>query len=425
MNITGIRETGSSDILRFALNNDADIKSDTALQSLINNETSYLVTISDINFLELFRLTQQYRDKLKIVDEQRAQLPPRTELIKSFNGSYADPDNPEETYSYAELVEYASNMFINLALQMSADDDIIKPQSARLFLPMISRGFSVQIPVSFLDIINPVTDETDEIFNKDYPKTLNRIVEADISDIRNKLLILVTKLTTIIRYDRHYDDLIRMTKYFPVRKQNDELYQFGLIDFYKFDNLGRGECRCTMFQPDKEAMATKMKTLARLSTPLNVDIAVRMPLQYMQLIENSTSAEELPISYESSMASIIEAGIRFNDFKTHGYAEDDEEHQPEIDEFNNAISAYQTRINEANQIVLNTIPILMQGDNDVDITSVFAMLPSIYTTKAVMTIRSEDIITKMESHVDDTISTMFKQIHGLVSSLYADINRNR
>jgi len=76
MKITNIEEVGCNDILRWAISNKVDFIVEPELINLINNETSYLVTFSDVTFLELFRLTQIFRHKLRVVDEK--------EFIKEF-----------------------------------------------------------------------------------------------------------------------------------------------------------------------------------------------------------------------------------------------------------------------------------------------------------------------------------------------------
>ena len=54
MQITGIRDCGSPTTLRWAIAHQADVKTDVALQSVVNTELCYLVTVDDINFLQLF-----------------------------------------------------------------------------------------------------------------------------------------------------------------------------------------------------------------------------------------------------------------------------------------------------------------------------------------------------------------------------------
>ena len=58
MFISDIQESNSSNILKWALSNNAQILTDIALIDIINDEMKYLVTIEDVNFLEVYQLTQ-------------------------------------------------------------------------------------------------------------------------------------------------------------------------------------------------------------------------------------------------------------------------------------------------------------------------------------------------------------------------------
>ena len=120
MNLINIKESGTNNILLWAISNGADIKSDIALQSIINDELSYVITLSNVNFFELFRLTQIYRDKIRIIDENQAEMPNINELEKLFNGTYKPSDESDEI-KLCNIVEHCGNMFINLASQMLID----------------------------------------------------------------------------------------------------------------------------------------------------------------------------------------------------------------------------------------------------------------------------------------------------------------
>jgi len=431
MIISNIKESGSNNILKWAINNGADIKNDIQLQSIINDETFYIVQIDDVNFFELFRLSQMYREKLRIVDEKKYDLPPRKELFQLFNGHHIpDPENkPDEKVPLHELVEYSCQQFINLALQMNSDSDIIRPETVRLFFPMICRRFDVQIPVSFMDIVGTIPDEdqTRKLFNSEYPDNLNQYVIESENNVKNLLYIGLMKSTSIIRYDDHYDQLLKVTKYSPLKKVNtNKLWKARMSGFFKYDNISRGEVRCSLFQPNKITVADNLKRMSRIKTPLKVDFVVQMPLQYMQILLNSFSREELNITYESSMSAIIDSGIHFNDFISHEWDEntENEEEKNAILQYNNAIETYQNRINEVNNIVLNTIPIMLTNDGDVDVTATFAMLPAIYSAKAVITINMQ-YADKYMRHFDPTIVEMFQELLEVCESIQEDINKSK
>lgn len=434
MTISNITEAGANNILRWAINNGADIKGDEPLQSLINDETFYFITLENVNFLELFRLTQLYREKIRVIEEKRADIPPRSEMVDKFQGEISeDPENnPEKKVPIYELAEYAAQNFINLAIQMQADSDIIRPETVRLFLPMISRRFNVQIPFSFIDLISMITaEEATQLFSNEYPNNLTAVLlEGEFSNFSNMLYLGLMRQTSILRYNQRYDKMVQMTKYgFLKNAASSRLWKHKMISFSKYDNIARGEIRCSMFQPDKISMGNNMKRMANINTPLKVDFVVQLPIQHMQELLNIFTREELPVSYESSMSAIIDAGIDFHDFITYGYDEESEDpaEQAKITEYNNSIQAYETRINEANQIALNTIPIAIQNPEQVDITSAFALLPSIYSAKAVFTINTEyaDKYITNGNKVNPMFGEMFQDMLSICSGLQENIKGSK
>lgn len=427
MKITNIKESGSNNILLWAISNGADIKEDVHLQSLINDELFYHVTMNNVNFFELFRLTQMYREKIRIIDELKAEVPSNEELAKLFNGSYIpDPKNPEEKAPLYECVSHVTQNFINLALQMASDDDIIKPSALRLFLPMISRKFTVQIPVAFVDMVESISvEESAKLFSENYPETIQDIIDNENHGFKTILQLGFLRGTSIIKYNKRYDQYLKITKYSPLKTcNNNKLYKFGLLGFYKYNNITRGEVTCNLFNPNKETLGSTLKQLADLKTPLRVEFAIQLPIQYMQILENSYSQDVLEISYESSMSTIIDGGILYEDFITPSLVEEDEEDENKIEEFNNSINAYRVRIAETNQLTLNAINMILNNEGDIDVTSTFSMLPSIYSTKAVVTINLENA-SLYTSNYDPVISEMFSEMLEVASNVIQDIKNTK
>lgn len=434
MNIINIREAGSNTTLTWAISNGADIKNDEALASLINDEMCYLVTLGDVNFFELFRLVQMYREKVRIIDEKAIDVPNREELAKQFNGAWApDPEkDPETKKPMYEIVENAMNVMMNLVHQMGADNDIISPGVQQMFVPMLCRKFDVQIPVGFFDFVSSMNeDEAKKCFTADYPATLQEIVSAEVHGVKNVLYMGFVKGTSILQYSKRYDQYLRAIKYAPIKTDkthNKQLYRFGLLGFHKYDNLTRGEVRCmlTPSVPDKETFVAQLRRLNQLQTPLKVSFAVEMPINYMMILENAFSREDLDIMYESSMATIIDGGIVCEDFITPNIDPETEnpDEQEKLKQFDNQVTAYKVRIAEANETVLKSIPILINDpEADVDVTGAFAMLPSIYRAKAVFTLD----ITKPDKFINfyhPAISGMFQEMFGLAANVQADIVKN-
>lgn len=422
MKITGIKEAGCNNTLLWALKNKATIFGDEPLCSLINDELFYIVTFSDVNSFELFRLTQIYREKLKILRENQAEIPSREILAEMFPGSIT-VDNKEEgseettkSIPKLEVAEHAASMFYNLALQMFSDNDIITEGAGRMFLPMLARRYDIQIPISFMDFVLSIKDETEaaKIFNESYPSNLTeQIIENELSSVRIRLDMAFVRSTSIIKYDERYNQLLKLVKYDPLKKGiTNRLYKFSPLGFTKYDNIGRGQLRCNFFNADKDVTAKTMKQMASTRTPLKLEFMVQLPIEYMQILENYFSRDEIDIMYESSMADIIDGGLIYDDFVSPVWdlESTDEDDVVKTKNYNNAISAYNQRINEANQITLNSITLILGSkDEFVDITSTFAMLPSIYTTKALLVLNMENA-TKYTNISDPLLSDMLQEM---------------
>lgn len=432
MKISKIAESGCNNILRWAISNGAEVKEDVPLQSIVNDELFYLLTLTDVNFFELFRLTQLYREKLRIVQEFKAEVPPMAELTQIFNGVYIpDESSPETKSNIAEIAEHVIQSFLNIALQMSNDWDIIKPSAVRLFLPMISRKFTVQVPVSFMDLIDSISpEESSKLFTPEYPETLQEIIDTENHGFKIKFNLAFIQGTWIVKYDKRYDQYLKITKYSPLKNSQvepEKLYKYGLLGFYKYNNVTRGQVRCNLFNPgDSKAIESTLEQIGHLKTPLKVEFAVELPLQYMQILENNFSREVLEISYESSMANIIDSGIIYEDFvlPVKPDNEEDVDANTAYENVMNNINAYKVRIAEANQLTLNAITMLLNNDGDIDTTSTFALLPSIYTTRAVITINME-FADKYINGVDPVIDEMFTGMLEDIKAILNDINNTK
>lgn len=418
MKFRSIVDSGCSNILRWAIEKGADVKNDIQLQAIVNDETFFHVTITDVNFFELFRLTQAYRDKLKIIEEYPAEVPSKEELSTYFKGE-------EENVPLSEYAHKVTENFMNLALQMSNDSDIIKSSAVRLFLPMITRRFTVVFPVSFTDLVNSITvEEAKELFTTDYPATLQDIVTKEDHSFRMAINFAFIKATWILKYNKRFDQYVKITKYSPLSNEtSDKLYKVGLLGLYKYNNISRGETRFNLFNATTadEPSEKTLSRIAKLKTPLQVEFAIELPIQYMQILENTFSQDVLKINYESSMTNIIDNSIRYNDFILPEYDEE-EENTDEYTAVKNEIEAYRVRIAEANQLTLNAITVLLNNNGEdglVDTTKVFSMLPSIYTTRAVVTINTENL-EKYGSCTEPLLIDMFNDMFDIINQLFED-----
>ena len=397
ISITKIKEAGSNNMLMWAINNQADIRSDSELMALINNELWYRVTINGVNMFELFRLIQSFRTDVAIIDTHSADVPTIGSLAEKFPGMFSDPDDASKQMPLSEVAEHAITSFTNIVQQMSSDDDIIRPGSAKMFIPMISRTFDVEIPVSFWDIANACKDqEFNKIFNTGYPSTLTSICDSPEHPVSQMIEMMFVKLTSIIRVNDRMERYINYTKYAPLSKVDDtNLYKLYLVGFQKYNPVSHSAETCSLFNINQEAITKALKNMSLLSTPLVLEFAVQMPIQMMMDIENLVGRDMLSVACESSMSSILEQGFTFNQCVTPNDNIDPSDKAANT-EFMNAVSAYHVRLTDANIFMINAIKCITES-KDSDITSAFAMLPSIYTTRAVMRVKSTDLteIAKM------------------------------
>lgn len=420
MKITAIKSCGSTNLLRWAIENGADIRDDIQLASIINNETFYQLTIEDVNFLELFRLTQLYREKLHVTNVRMAEVPSKEELAKSFSGSF---ETDGEKFQIEDVVSHVLSMFFDIVLQMESDNDIITDKSAKLYFPMLCRKFDIEIPLSFVDLLGaipPDAEKVKKVFNNDYPANLNDVIFNDEDTmILHMLTLYFIKSTSIIKYNDHFEDLLKVTKYAPLRKiKSDKLYKFAMLGFSRFNTITRGESRVEFFNVNKSDLENTMKVMKSSRAPIKVEFIIQLPIHYMQLLENTYTSEELGVLYESSMSSIVEDGIFNTNFSIPESV--DENDTDKVKEYENAIEVYTTRINEANQTMLNAIPIVLNNSVDVDFTNTFSLLPSIYTTKAVVTLNS-DCIDKYLNHFDPVLRSMFEEMVEQMKSIIRDL----
>ena len=411
MRITEIKESGCSNILSWAISNNADIKNDPALVSLINDELFYLITLSDVNFFQLFRLTQIIRDQLRIRNERTAVVP----TIEKLEEFFPTQDGKGDEASTAGMVKEVIEDFVGLVKQMSSDDDIITRGTARLFLPMITRTFDVQIPMRFIDFIDEMTaKETFQLFTHEYPNTLSKILEEEAHGVRTKFMMGVFNGTKIIRYDPQYDKLLKAIKYAPLKTyQKNRMYKLALLGFSK--QTGGGEVRCNLFKMNPTQMQEKMKQLVSMSSQLEFDFMVQLPIQHMQIIENSFSRDILPVSYESSMRNIVENDLIYDNLE-----------DPTIEESEKVttdMEAYRIRIAESNKRLMNMIEYIF-SQNQSDPSFTFSLLPSVYRTNAMFQVNNTNIKDFMAIN-DPIISDMFEEMYMIMNSVSEDIRKSK
>ena len=261
MKITDIKEAGCNNLLMYSLQHGASLADDKPLISLINDEYFYLVNISDLNFYEVFRLTQMYRDKLRVLSSEHGAIPTDEEFFAYFGGGSvpneenrgveSSEENKESSTSLIEQTESCVRYWLSLVAQLSEDTDIIGDGAARLFIPMLTRRYSVQIPVSFYDFLSSMSkEEINELYNGNYPSMLPDIVTRPIHGVKTSLSLGIAKATAIIRYDKRYDTYLHKCKYFSLsaNANSTSLYKIGLLGFARKDLITRSEVRFSLFK---------------------------------------------------------------------------------------------------------------------------------------------------------------------------------
>lgn len=414
MKITKIEQSGSTNTLNWAIANNADIKTDNALVSVINNELFYWITISDINAFQLFRLTQAYRNKLKILEVLPIEIPSDESLKELFCGTVKVND---EELSTLDIAKVPMQLFNNISMQMKADNDIIDPSVVHLFIPMMLRRYTIKIPYNFSDIVyslNIDNHSCEKIFNNNYPNTLNDIFTIDPM-LENIILMNVISLTRIIRYPSHLEDILNVTKYFPIKK-SDKFIDCQLLSYKKTHPISKDEIVCNLFKLDKESYQASMDKMRNINSPLDVEFVIQLPIVHMQLLQNTFSNNELEIKYESSMSDIIKSGLSYNDFRI-----------PHNNETSGSvkIEGYKTRLQEAELTLMNSINALSSADKTlVDNSSIFALLPGIYKTKAVVTYHTdkmdeyEEAIAFSDFNIQHLMNNMQSIANSLIKQLY-------
>lgn len=428
MKVTEIKESGSNNVLMWALHNNADIKSDIPLINIIDDEMHYIVTLSGVNMLELFRLTQAFRNDLRIVDQHHAGVPDVKLLSTQFPGMFVDGDKQAPM---SEVAEHVIQNFVNIVLQMSSDNDIITPGTAAMYLPMISQTYDVQIPVNFSYIINAFQSDKSatKVFNKEYPNTLSAAIEDPSSDLVHIIMLLFVRLTNIHQVNQRLEKYADYIKFDPLNKLDGyKLTKVYMLSFSKYNPVSRDTVKCSLFNITSDYITSQLTSLGKINSQLEFEFAVQMPICVMQTLQNRFKPDMLKISYEASMSTILGSGLLFNDFVAPEMTPmEDGSDNDAASEHNEAISAYRARLTEANQLVVNAIDMMIK-DDQCDITSAFAMLPGMYMTRAVIKFKENDVPTILKSVnsiavLDDMFQTMMSMMDGVRSDISTIIKK--
>lgn len=413
MIITDIKESNSSNILKWALSNEADIKNDLSLLNFINDEMEYLVYIDDINFLELYNLTSYYRDDVRVIMRHPSDGYQLDYLKTIFPGKITIDNNEVDI---AEFVDYGIHKFTDLSLQLKADTLNMDPSISLMFIPMINRKFTVQIPVKFIDLIMMSTPkEYENIFSK-YPDSLSSVINSNEIGFKQKLMMELVKIMDIKTYDKRLIQYLEITKYKALNNhgENKTYYSPELLSFYKKDFVSKKKIYCSLFKSTNIDMINEMKLMRMNRSDLEVEFAVQMPMEFMQLLMNSYNNNLLEIKFPSSFQMIIKNAFNFEYVISSRI--NSSVNIPYV------VGLYRKRMQEAYEENLNIVNILLNEYKNIDVSknSIAALFPSIYTTKAILKFNTKNIPLFMD-HPNPFIKHMFSEIDTIISNLKGDI----
>lgn len=413
MIITDIKESNSSNILKWALSNEADIKNDLSLLNFINDEMEYLVCIDDINFLELYNLTSYYRDDVRVIMRHPSDGYQLDYLKTIFPGKITINDNEVDI---AEFIDYGIHKFTDLSLQLKADTLNMDPSISLMFIPMINRKFTVQIPVKFIDLVMMSTPKEYENMFSNYPDSLSSIINSNEIGFKQKLMMELVKIMDVKSYDKRLIQYLEITKYKALNNhgENKTYYSPELLSFYKKDFVSKKKNYCSLFKSTNIDMINEMKLMRMNRSDLEVEFAVQMPMEFMQLLMNSYNNNLLEIKFPSSFQMIIKNAFNFEYVISSRI--NSSVNIPYV------VGLYRNRMQEAYEENLNIINILLNEYKNIDVSknSIAALFPSIYTTKAILKFNTKNIPLFMENS-NPFIKHMFSEIDGIISNLKGDI----
>ena len=425
MKIASIQESGSNDLLRWAIQNGADVFTDRSLQSLIDDELGYLVTLQNVTTLELYRLASIYRNNLAIVVTNPATIPSAEELAAQFPGKASLPGHEESQVDIAELVQTSIGLYFDLIAQMQADSDLIPISVTGLYPPMLTKTWDVQIPVSFITILGYIMDanERADWLSPDYPAQMSTYLERyPMGGLMQNLLCAFIQATELPHYFPDYRKYLDAIKFASLKTapqtEPEKLYKFVLNGFHCRNRGTKGEYRCGTFHPDPEQMKKTMKCMGSHGDGLYVDFVVQLPVMAMCTLLNSFSEEELPVRYLGQIQDIIQAGMPHFNLTVNEETASDDQSSPTLVRLDH----YEDRIKECEQISLNVIQAIRKTDTDISNTTVFGLLPGIYETRAQITLDKNRLPVYLDRlRYDTLLQNLFLELAPIVNGIARNI----
>ena len=418
--IVGIKEGGSNNILKWGLSKGVDLTKYDELVYLANTDMFFLIQLNGVNQFELFQLAKHYRNKIRTLEWHPASAPSEEDLKAMFPGTVKYNEKEVEAYTLASRV---IENWMNLTAQMMSDNDIITGAIASRFLPMIAVTHRIQIPISLLDLYSSMSkDEVRRAFVKEYhPISLDQFPANEISGVRMRILSEFVKQTNVEFYSDTYEKLHQFVRYSFLNSYNAPTnYKIGLVDFFKYDPVDRSEVRCSLFKSNKDELREKMKLLQRISSPLQFRFAVQAPIDILTTLMVGNRGKDISITDISTISEIMGRDqLNMSNFKT--IEVDDEEQKIE---FEQRIENYRMRITEADVVMRGVISTMASEWESISPTSIYSLLPSMYTARAIITV-TEDVCEEIAENSAIDFKELFMDITHICNQTKQEIQRIR
>lgn len=388
IDVIGISESGCNNILRWAISNGVNPKTNSNISALINDEMYYNIQISNVNFYELFRITQYHHTKIKILKFHTVDNLSDDELMNRFY--------PEHHADIKDIID----KFLAISTLIREDDDINDKLYSSLILPMITTKCDIQFPIGFGDILSYMAvDDSKKIFTNDYPENLNDMIKLD--SIRQGILLNVDRSTRNITYNDMLDKLIQATKYKNLPKSQDKIYKTAMLSFEKEHTSNRRIIRNSLFNVNRNDMINNMKIMSTLNGEMKYTFAVQLPIYLMQTLESVYDDKIIEISMRSSVGNLLT-----NNFF--------------LDE--NIVKKYGLRITESMSEMYQLMLKILENTDLKE--SVIALLPPAQYTNALITISDNNLETLINES-NPYLQEMFLKMEQLIRSVNIDIQKVR
>lgn len=422
MKLSSITQTNYSSILKWAVKNNANFKKDLGLTDIISDDMKYILTFDDVNFLELYRLSEIYRDRLTITKMNPIITPSDSYFEEHFEGQST---TNQDLIKYSKMAKVGIEKYLDILKQVDAnrENDVFVNPLDVLFVPMLCRRFSVQIPLRFIDLIFAISEsEMSSVFNYTYPDSLDNLIDNGGLGFETKLMVKMIKTIGIAPYEPKTIKYLDITKFNALQKKTEEknFYDPVLLSFWKINPITGQEIKFSFFKTNKDELERVLKKLKKIDSPMELEFAIQLPLEYMQIIQKTYNNQLVDISYRSSFEVIADKGFNYDRIcQLRDYDSTEITETP--------VELYTIRLHEAalqNKIAVTNLAKAAYSEtgNVISLIDVFSLLPSVYTTQAVIKINSQNL-KKLMTETNPFVKSIFTKIQQQFNLLKNDMEK--